>query len=58
MKNPEYDKSTMPGMLIKPVVYEEFHTTLELEILSRVFDFGRIRFRLNRRKQFESKEMI
>ena len=56
MKNPEYDKSTMPGMLIKPVVYEEFHTTLELGILSRVFDFSRIRFRLNRKSNLIRKK--
>ncbi len=39
----------MPGILIKPVVYEEFHATLELKIPSRVFDFSQIRFRLNRK---------
>ena len=49
MKDPEYEKSTMPGMLIKPVVYEEFHAALKLKVLSRVFDFSRIRFRLNRK---------
>ncbi len=27
----------MPGMLIKPVAYEEFHAALELKILSRAF---------------------
>ena len=49
MKDSEYEKSTMPGMLIKPVVYEEFHAALKLKVLSRVFDFSRIRFRLNRK---------
>ena len=38
------------GILIKPVVYEEFHAALKLEILSRVFELSRIRFRLNRKK--------
>ncbi len=45
MKDPEYEKSTMPGILIKPVAYEEFHATLELRTPSRVLtsaesDFG------------------
>ena len=50
MKDSEYEKSTMPGMLIKPVVYEEFHATMKLKVLPRVFELSRIRFRLNRKK--------
>ena len=58
MKDSEYEKSTMPGMLIKPVVYEEFHAALKLKVLSRVFDFSRIRFRLNRKEYSESRKII
>ena len=50
MKDSEYEKSTMPGILIKPIVYEEFPAALKLEILSRVFELSRIRFRLNRKR--------